>query len=376
MASDDTATIREAVITIRVLGIGGGGNSVLKRIAESGFEGIELVAINTDAKQLATLESEDIRTVQIGAALTKGRGTGGNPNFGEQAARREEAVLRELIQGADLIFITAGMGGGTGTGVAPVVARLAKEMGVLTVGIVTIPFGFEGQRKRRVANEGVIKMQSYMDALITVQNDNLMKLPDNHQLSLMEAFRGADEVLRQAISCVAELILTTGVVNVDFADVATIFRQSESSDAILGIGRSKVSAIRAVQQAVANPLLEKSLRGARGMILNITGDDQLTLYDVSEATDYIYKQTEDDVNIIFGTVIDKSMNGVVQVTIIATDFVDSIAFKTQPVVVPENKVEVNSDFNLDTPEFMNKKSEPVPMSSFSIPAFKLPQDEK
>ncbi len=376
MASADTATIKEAVINIKVFGIGGGGNSVLKRIAETEFEGIELVAVNTDAKQLETLESAEIRTVQIGEALTRGRGTGGNPNIGEQAAKREEAMLREMIRGSDLIFITAGMGGGTGTGVAPIMARLAREMGILTVGIVTMPFGFEGQRKRRIANEGVVKMQAYMDALISVQNDNLMKLPDNHQLSLVDAFRAADEVLRQAISCIAELILTTGVVNVDFADVATVFRQSDSSDAILGIGRSKVSAMKAIQQAVESPLIEKSLNGARGMLLNITGDESLTLHDVCEATDYIYKQTGDDVNIIFGTVVDKSMNGIVQATIIATDFADSIAVKSQPLPVPENKVEVSGQFNLDTPEFMSRKIENKPETAFAIPAFRLSRDEE
>lgn len=368
MASEDT-TIKEAVVTIKVFGVGGGGNSVLKRMAENGFLNIELVAVNTDAKQLQMMGASNITTVQIGETLTKGRGTGGNPAIGMQAAKNEAEKLKAIMQGADLIFVTAGMGGGTGTGAAPIVARIAKELGILTVGVVTTPFKFEGPRKKRIANEGIVKMQSYMDALIAVQNDNLMKLPDYRNMSLVEAFHAADEVLRQAINCVAELILTTGVVNVDFADVSTIFRQSESSDALLGIGQSKVSAVVAVQQAVESPLIEKSLKGARGMILNITGDETLTLYDVSEATRYIYKQTEDDVNIIFGTVVDKDMNGVIQATIIATDFADSIALKSPTVPVPENKVTVSKDFNLDAPSFMDRQKDGKSAGAFAIPAF-------
>ena len=374
MALDDTS-IKRAIVTIKVFGVGGGGNSVLQRIAESDFLDIELVAVNTDAKQLAGLDGGSIRTVQIGEALTKGRGTGGNQAIGEQAAKNEAEKLKSIMQGADLIFVTAGMGGGTGTGAAPIVARVAKELGILTVGVVTVPFGFEGARKRRIANDGVVKLQSYMDALIAVQNDNLMKLPENRSMSLMDAFHSADEVLKQAIRCVAELILTTGVVNVDFADVTTIFRQSESSDALLGIGRSNVSAVAAVQQAVDSPLIEKSLKGARGIILNITGDETLTLYDVHEATSYIYSQTGDDVNLIFGTVINKDMKGMIQATIIATDFADSIALKSPTVAVPQNTVSVTaSELSLETPTFMNKKNESEG-GAFAIPAFKLTRDD-
>ncbi|MBQ9615468.1 MAG: cell division protein FtsZ [Selenomonadaceae bacterium] len=378
MASEDMA-IKGANINIKVLGIGGGGNSVLQRMAESDFLDIELVAINTEVKQLARMDTSKIKSVQIGEALTKGRGTGGNQEFGAKAAKMEEAKLKARMQGADMIFVTAGMGGGTGTGAAPVVARLAKEMGILTVGVVTVPFAFEGARKKRLAEEGIVRLQAYMDALIVVQNDNLMKLPENRTMSLVEAFHAADEVLKQAIRCVAELILTTGVVNVDFADVTTIFRQSDSSDALLGIGRSKVSAVAAVQQAIESPLIDKSLKGARGIILNITGDDSLSLYDVNEATSYIYKQTDDDVNIIFGTVINQAMDGVIQATIIATDFADSLALKAPTVEVPQNKVAVaaNSDLSLEAPSFMQKTGDEPKSGSgaFAIPAFRLTQEE-
>lgn len=398
MASDDTA-IKEAVITIKVFGIGGGGNSVLKRISESGITGVELVAVNTDAKQLSGLSALKVKTVQIGEALTRGRGAGGNPEIGMHAVEREEEKLRSMMRGADLIFVTAAMGGGTGTGAAPVVARIARDLGILTVGVVTMPFGFEGRRKMRIAQEAVMQMRAYIDALIVVRNDNLMKLSDDRKMSFVGAFHAADEVLKQAIDCVAEMILTTGVVNVDFADVATIFRQGENSDAILGMGQSKVSAVAAVQQAVESPLIERSLEGARGMILNITGDETLTLCDVSEATQYIYKQTGDDVNIIFGTVIDNNMDGVIQATIIATDFAGGSGSmsmnqsmgsmprmmsavpqaqqvpQSQPQPVSTGNGVPVSDFNLEAPSFMTKRNENMSGGAFAIPAFKLTRDD-
>ena len=368
----DDAAIKKALVTIKVFGVGGGGNSVLKRIAESDFLAIDLVAINTDSHALSFSNTEEIRAVQIGANLTKGRGTGGRVELGELAAKNDSERLKEMMLGADMIFITAGMGGGTGTGAAPVVARLAKELGMLTVGVVTLPFSFEGRRKQRIANEGIIKMQSYMDALIVVKNDNLMKLPENKDISMVDAFNAADSVLRQAIRCVAELILTIGVINVDFADMTTIFRQSESSDALLGIGRSRISAVKAVQEAIQSPLIDKSLKGARGIILNITGDETLPIHDVNAAASYIFSQTEDDVNIILGTVIDKSMNGMIQATIIATDFADSLALKSPTIEVPKSTVTVAKGFNLETPQ-----PPPQPENKFELPAFVFkPRDKK
>jgi len=360
----DNAAIKKALVTIKVFGVGGGGNSVLKRIAESDFLEIDLVAVNTDSHVLGFSNSGKIRSIQIGDTVTKGRGTGGRVELGELAAKNDSERLKEMMLGADMIFITAGMGGGTGTGAAPVVARLAKELGMLTVGVVTLPFSFEGRRKQRIANEGIVRMQSYMDALIIVKNDNLMKLPENKDLNIVTAFNAADSVLRQAIRCVAELILTTGVINVDFADMTTIFRQSESSDALLGIGRSNISAVQAVKEAIHSPLIDKSLKGARGIILNITGDETLPIHDVNAAASYIFDQTEDDVNIILGTVIDKSMNGMIQATIIATDFADSLALKSPTIEVPKSSVTVSKGFNLDTP----KQPEPQD-NKFQIPSF-------
>lgn len=370
MAGNDS-DIRKAIVTIKIIGVGGGGNSVLMRMAKNKVLDVDLIAVNTDAKQLALMEQHGIVPLQIGENLTKGRGTGGNLELGENAAKADEEKIRQSLQGADLVFVTAGMGGGAGTGAAPVVARIAKDLGILTIGVVTVPFSFEGARKKRLANEGIVKMQANMDALIAVHNDNLLKLPENRHMSLVQAFEEADNILRQAIRCIAELILTTGVINVDFADVTSIFRQSESSDALLGIGESERGAVQAVQCAVQSPLIEKSLDGARGIILNISGNEDLTLYDVNEATRYIYEHTHPEVNIILGTVIDEELGEKVRATIIATDFVDGIVLKSPKIEVPQSKL--SGSVSLETPSFMNKEAAPPPTfrmnSQFSVPAF-------
>ena len=379
MAADETLIVKPKV-KIKVFGVGGGGNSVLMRMGQHNELDIELVAINTDAKQLSLVAQAGVKPMQIGESLTRGRGTGGKVELGEQAAKEAENRIREALTGADLVFITAGMGGGTGTGAAPVVARVANELGILSVGVVTVPFTFEGSRKKRLAMEGVIKMQSQMDALIAVENDNLMKLPENRRMSMVQAFVCADNILRQAISCIAELILTTGVINVDFADVTTIFRQNPSSDALLGIGSSPRSAVQAVQQAVESPLINKSLEGARGVIINLTGDESLSLYDVNEATRYVFEHTDPEVNIILGAVVDESMEGAVQATIIATDFADSMPLKAPVVKVPESKVQAppkETGFSLEAPSFMAKPAVTPAFKSqgsFAIPAFKLVPD--
>lgn len=367
-------------IKIKVFGVGGGGNSVLMRMGQHNELDIELFAINTDAKQLERVKAEGVNCIQIGENLTKGRGTGGRVELGEQAAKNDAVKIQAAMNGADMVFITAGMGGGTGTGAAPIVARLAKEMGILSMGVVTVPFAFEGNRKQRLAQEGITKMQSQMDALIAVENDNLSKLPENRSMSLVKAFECADNILKQAINCVAELILTTGVINVDFADVTTIFRQSESSDALLGIGLSSRSAVEAVKVAASSPLTDKNLKGARGVILNLTGDSTLSLFDVDEATRYIVKNTDPEVNVILGTVEDEKMDGTIQATLIATDFTDSVVMKAPTVKVPESTIKQETlkeeTFQLDTPSFMNKSQKQSTGQPFAIPAFKLTPDDK
>ena len=373
MTTDDV--LIKPKIKIKVFGVGGGGNSVLMRMGQHNELDIELYAVNTDAKQLRQVEQVGVNCIQIGENLTRGRGTGGNIQIGEQAAKNDAAKLQAALNGADMVFITAGMGGGTGTGAAPLLARLAKEMGILSVGVVTVPFAFEGNRKKKLAQDGITKMQSQMDALIAVENDNLSKLPENRRMSLVQAFECADNILKQAINCVAELILTTGVINVDFADVTTIFRQSESSDALLGIGVSERSAVDAVKLAAESPLIDKDLSGARGIILNLTGDSELSLFDVDEASRYIVKHTDPEVNIILGTVEDNSMNGAVQATIIATDFADSVVMKAPTVKVPESTIKQETlqkqTFQMDVPSFMNKEKTQGASQPFAIPAFKL-----
>ena len=372
MMTDDTK-IKRAVVTIKIIGVGGGGNSVIERIAEGNELDVELIAINTDAKQLAYMEEAGVKALAIGRDLTKGLGTGGVADLGEAAAKGDEAKIKEALKGADLVFVTASMGGGAGTGAAPVVAKLAKDMGILTVGVVTVPFSFEGARKKRIANEGIAKMQGNLDALIVIHNDNLMKLPENKHMSLVNAFKAADDVLRQAINCIAELILTTGEINVDFADLTSTFRQSQSGDALLGIGESQRSAIEAVQRAVESPLVEKSLTGARGLILNLSGSERMTLDDVSEATNYIRENTHPDVNIILGTVIDSSMGQTIRATIIATDFVDGVVMKAQRMEAPESKLKTESIASLEPPSFMKQPTEKVPAfasrSDFALPKF-------
>jgi len=374
--------ITKPKVKIKVFGIGGGGNSVIMRMAQEPVDDIDLIAVNTDARQLEQVAavSEHIITVPIGQQLTRGRGTGGAVELGERAAKQDEAKLRETMKGADLVFITAGMGGGTGTGAAPVVAHIAKDMGVLSVGVVTVPFSFEGSRKRKIAQGGIALLQQEMDALIAVQNDNLKQLPENRHMTLMDAFKATDAVLRQSITCVAQLILTTGVINVDFADVTTIFRQSESSDALLGIGRSRRGALDALQCAISSPLMDKDITAARGFILNLTGDENLTLSDVDVATRYIYEHTDPSVNIILGTVIDESMQGVIQATVIATDFVD--APQAKPTAAAQTPVSAAAQatsqaqpqaVELEAPSFMQHTQTPAtrPQGAFAIPAFKL-----
>ena len=372
MMTDDTK-IKRAVVTIKIIGVGGGGNSVIERIAEGNELDVELIAINTDAKQLAYMEEAGVKALAIGRELTKGLGTGGVADLGEAAAKGDEAKIKEVLKGADLVFVTASMGGGAGTGAAPVVAKIAKDMGILTVGVVTVPFSFEGARKKRIANEGIAKMQGNLDALIVVHNDNLMKLPENKHMTLVNAFKAADDVLRQAINCIAELILTTGEINVDFADLTSTFRQSQSGDALLGIGESQRSAIEAVQKAVESPLVEKSLTGARGLILNLSGSERMTLDDVGEATNYIRENTDPDVNIILGTVIDSSMGQTIRATIIATDFVDGVVMKAQRMEAPESKLKTESIASLEPPSFMKQPTEKVPAfasrSDFALPKF-------
>ena len=316
------AEIIKPKITIKVVGVGGGGNNIVRCVHEKYDLNITLVGINSDLRQLNTLYKQGITVLPIGEKLTNGRGTGGRVEIGEQAAREEEQAIRRMLEGSDLVIIAATMGGGLGTGAAPVVAEIAQDMGILSIGVVTMPFHFEMARKMQTAQAGIARMQGYTDAFITVRNDNLLKIAPDRNMSFVDAFSLADEVLRQTVGCVAELILTTGVINVDFADVTTIFRQGGSSDALLAIGTDE-SPQKAVRKAIESPLIDRGIEGARGVVLNITGSPAMSLRDVDEAVHYIHRNAHPEVNVIVGLVVQPEMAGRVQATLIATDFDDT-----------------------------------------------------
>ena len=351
-----TNEIVNATVNIKVIGVGGGGNNVIRRLAETLDLNMELIAVNTDSKQLNCLTSDKIKKIQIGANLTRGLGCGGSIDKGREAAVSDCEQLKQALKGADMLFITAGLGAGTGTGATPVIAKAAHEMGILTVGVVTLPFKFEGMRKQRAAQGALNEMAPYMDVLIAVHNDNLLKIKTSQKLSLVNAFKMADSVLHQGIRCITELILTVGVINVDFADVTSIFRQSTSPDALLGIGESADGAVEAVTEAISSPLVERSLAGARGIILNISGDKNLTLYEINAATKYVHDNTHPDVNIILGTVVNEELNGRVRATIIATDFADAQAPSADAAKSDEKSKEKATDKPdpLKLPKFMNR----------------------
>ena len=316
------AEIIKPKITIKVVGVGGGGNNIVRCVREKYDLDITLIGLNSDLRQLNTLHKQGITVLPVGEKLTNGRGTGGRVELGEQAARGSEKQIRALLEGTDLVVIVATMGGGFGTGAAPVVAEIAQEMGILSIGVVTTPFHFEMARKMQTAQAGIARMQGYTDAFITVRNDNLLKIAPDRNMSFVDAFSLADEVLRQTVGCVAELILTTGVINVDFADVTTIFRQGGSSDALLAIGTDE-SPQKAVRKAIESPLIDRGIEGARGVVLNITGGPAMSLRDVDEAVHYIHRNAHPEVNVIVGLVVQPEMAGRVQATLIATDFDDT-----------------------------------------------------
>ena len=316
------AEIIKPKITIKVVGVGGGGNNIVRCVREKYDLDITLVGINSDLRQLNTLHKQGVAVLPVGEKLTNGRGTGGRVEIAEQAAREEERAIRAMLAGSDLVIIAATMGGGFGTGAAPVVAEIVQDMGILSIGVVTTPFHFEMPRKMQTAQAGIARMQGHTDAFITIRNDNLLKIAPGRTMSFVDAFALADEVLRQTVGCVAELILTTGVINVDFSDVTTIFRQSAASDALLAIGEDETPQ-KAVRKAIESPLIDRGVDGARGIVLNLTGGPAMSLRDVDEAVHYIHKSAHPEVNVIVGLVVQEEMAGKVQATLIATDFDDA-----------------------------------------------------
>lgn len=299
------------------MGVGGGGGNAVNQMIGSGVRGVEFCVINTDIQSLNVSLAEN--KLQIGTKLTKGLGGGAIPAVGEQAAKESKEDIEGVLQGADMVFITAGMGGGTGTGAAPVVAKIAKDLGALTIGVVTKPFRFEGPVRNRQAEEGLKRLREQVDALIVIPNDKLLQVVQR-MTSMLDAFRIADDVLRQGVQGIADLITVPGLINLDFADVKTIMLNSGS--AMMGIGRASGEnrAVEAANQAIASPLLEETIHGATGVILNITGGEDLSLHEVHNAADVIYGAVDPDANILFGSVIDDNMKDSIMVTVIATGF--------------------------------------------------------
>jgi cell division protein FtsZ len=302
---------------IRVVGVGGAGVNAVNRMVDAQIEGVEFIGVNTDLQSLQQCSAHV--TLHIGAQVTRGLGSGSNPELGRQSAMEEYDKIKALLKGADMVFVTAGAGGGTGTGAAPIVARISREIGALTVGIITKPFGFEGSRRREQADEGVQALADEVDTLIVVPNNRLLSVLDKNT-SMVEAFEVADDVLRQGVQGISDLVTLPGLINLDFADVRTIM--SEAGDALLGIGMATGDrrAIEAAQQAVASPLLETSMDGARSILLSITGGRDLSLWEVNEAAKAVAEAAHPEANIIFGAMVDEKLDDAVWVTVVATGY--------------------------------------------------------
>lgn len=304
---------------IKVIGVGGGGNNAVNRMIEDGVQGVEFIAVNTDSQAL-NLSKAEIK-MQIGATLTRGLGAGANPEVGRKAVEESHMQLQEVLKGADMVFVTAGMGGGTGTGAAPAIAQIARGLGALTIGVVTRPFGFEGRKRATNAANGIDLLRDAVDTLIIVPNDRLLQIVDK-KTPMIEAFREADNVLRQGVQGISDLIAVPGLINLDFADVKTIM--SNQGTALIGIGVAKGDgrAVEAAKKAISSPLLETSIEGAQGILMNITGGSNLSLYEVQEAADIVGSAADKDLNMIFGSIINENFKNEIMITVIATGFVD------------------------------------------------------
>jgi cell division protein FtsZ len=360
-----------SVAKIKVIGVGGGGGNAVNRMIDSDVSGVEFWTVNTDAQALAQAQAP--KRLQVGQKLTRGLGAGGNPAIGQKAAEESRDEIATALENSDLVFITAGMGGGTGTGAAPIVAEIAKELGALTVGVVTRPFTFEGRRRTTQAEEGIAALQSRVDTLIIIPNDKLLTVI-SEQTPVQEAFQTADDILRQGVQGISDIITIPGLVNVDFADVRAIMADAGSALMGIGIGSGKSRAREAAIAAISSPLLEASIDGARGVVFNITGGTDLTLHEVNAAAEIIYEVVDPNANIIFGAVIDERLQGEVRITVIATGFSpeaqqQQVAVKptalpkrsvtpatpTTPTSIPDPK---SKPPGLDIPEFLQRRRPP------------------
>lgn len=307
----------EQIAQIKVIGVGGGGSNAVNRMIEAGVQGVEFITVNTDAQALNRSKAP-IR-IQIGEKLTRGLGAGAKPDIGKKAADESREVLENALKGADMVFVTAGMGGGTGTGAAPEIAGMARDLGALTVGVVTKPFSFEGRKRFGQAEDGVSSLKENVDTLIVIPNDRLLEIVDKNT-PMLEAFREADNVLRQGVQGISDLIAVPGLINLDFADVRTIMTERGSALMGIGVATGENRATEAAKKSICSPLLETSINGARGVLMNITGGSNLSLYEVHEAADIVASASDPDVNMIFGAVINENLKDEILVTVIATGF--------------------------------------------------------
>ncbi len=342
---------------IKVIGVGGGGTNAVNRMIEAGLKGVEFVGVNTDAQAL--LMSDADTKVHIGGDITKGLGAGADPEIGKRASEESRDLLRESIQGSDMVFITAGKGGGTGTGAAPVIAEISKEVGALTVGVVTRPFSFEGRKRAVVADDGIKNLKDKVDTLIIIPNDRLLQVVEK-KTSILDAFRVADDVLRQGVQGITDLITVPGLINLDFADVRTIMKEAGSALMGIGISSGDNRAVEAAQAAISSPLLEASIEGAKGVLLNISGGSDLCLHEVNESAEIIAKAAHPESNIIFGAVVDDSLGEEVKVTVIATGFDSEIrvqeAMEFAGGELIDEEVKSFESEELDIPSFLRRRA--------------------
>jgi len=350
----------DSLATIKVIGVGGGGNNAVNRMIEHGVQGVEFIAVNTDAQAL-NLSKAEVK-MQIGAKLTRGLGAGANPEVGKKAAEESKEQIEEALRGADMVFVTAGMGGGTGTGAAPVIAQIARDLGALTVGVVTRPFTFEGKKRSNQASGGIGSMKEAVDTLIVIPNDRLLEIVDK-STPMLEAFREADNVLRQGVQGISDLIATPGLINLDFADVKTIMSNKGSALMGIGVAAGENRATEAAKKAINSPLLETSIDGAQGVLMNITGGSNLSLYEVQEAADIVATATDQEVNMIFGSVINETLKDEIIVTVIATGFNEEVA---QPKVTRPSFGQVKTTVNPVKREHKREEAPQEPVRNTNV----------
>ncbi len=335
--------------SLKVVGVGGGGTNAVNRMIEAGIQGVDFICINTDAQSLNM--SMAPAKLQIGQTLTRGLGAGANPEVGEKAAEESRDDIVEYLKGADMVFVTAGMGGGTGTGGTPIVAQAAKEVGALTVGVVTKPFSFEGRRRMTVALEGIDKLRDNVDTLIVIPNDRLLQVVEQ-SASILDAFKVADDVLRHGVQGISDLVCVPGLINLDFADVRTIMMDTGSALMGIGVAHGENKAKEAALQAIASPLLEATIDGAKGVLMNVTGGPDLGIFEVNEAAEIVMQSADSDANIIFGAVINEEFQDTIQITVIATGFDNSSARRLLRQKEPFMKMETKD--LLEVPTFLRR----------------------